>query len=267
MLTIVHAQTTGLDRFVGRDLWKQAPSKIELGRLSEILKVPKGYVMEPRPWHVWRTKHGNETRYIVLLGENLREIPGGISACVELFDGVGSKIGGWCFQAGWRALFVDASIEYSADLASDLIVLQVGRVINGRDIAKEYFAISSDRLRFIRLENAKGDAVQNEYVFSNAEIGIAPDANAVDDWARLLESQDKSDVLAALVFLGGRHLTEPERHLLPEPQEGRYGELFRQLLDSPRILALIARLGTSENQWIAQAAALAARGPRERLFQ
>ena len=83
----------------------------------------------------------------------------------------------------------------------------------------------------------------------------------------MLDSNDKADVLSALVFLGGRHIDEPARRLLPEPHESRYAEQFRQLIGDPRIRDLIARLSNSDNEWVKQAARLAGREPNERLIQ
>ena len=124
-----------------------------------------------------------------------------------------------CFQAGWRIALVSASIEYSHDLATDLVVLHTIPVINGLNVAKEYFAISNDQIRVIRIENDKGKLTQNEYIFANYEIGVGPTANNVDEWERLLKSKDKSDVLSALVFLGGRHIDGPDQDFGPGPHE------------------------------------------------
>jgi hypothetical protein len=179
-------------------------------------------------------------------------IPGGSSACVQVFDATANKINTWWFKTGWRISLYDASIEYSAALASDLILLHTAPDVNGRNVVKEYYALSNDRLRFIRMENDKGELVQNEYAFSNYEIGFSPDANNADQWITLLESKDKADVLSALVFLGGRHIDD---------------EWFRDLTGNARISALVARLADSDNEWIRQAAVLAARGPRERFLQ
>ncbi len=253
---------------VGRDLWKDPPTTAEQARLGELVgPIPKGFVFGPLPWQVWRIKGEGQARYVMLLGESEVIVPGGSSACVRLFDANAKSISSWSFQTGWRGSFDSASIELSNDLASDLIVLHMIRFINGRDIAKEYFAIKDDQLKFVRMESSKGEAVQNEYVYPNFEIGVVPDGIAVDQWVGLLESEDKADVLSALVFLGGRHLTEPQRTFAGEPRESRYAGLFQQLVGSPRIRELIERLSHSENEWIRQAALLATRGPRERLLQ
>jgi hypothetical protein len=262
----VLAQVAELDRLVGRDLRSVQPA--ERQRLMEMFgDVPTGFMIKPVPYHVWKTDHGGQTRYVALLGEPALMFPGGSSARAEIFDGEGRVIGAWSFQAGWCLFLSDASFEYSKALESDLVVLHVGPVFFGPGIAKEYFAIGKDRLRLVRMESDAGEAVQNEYVASPAEIGIVPDATTVDQFTRLLESSDKADVLSALVFLGGRHLDEPQRMSLPEPHESKYASLFQGLMDSPRIHALIDRLTASDNDWIAQAAKLAVRPPRERMLQ
>jgi hypothetical protein len=255
----VYGQVLELDRLAGKDLAKRSANDLE--RLKELLgEVPMGYMMKPTPWFVWKTDHDGQTRYIVFLGEGEILIPGGSSARVQLFDGSGKTAGAWSFQVGWRIFLDGVSFKYSKDLGSDLIVLRTNPVVNGRDIGKEYFAISNDRLRLVRLENGKREITQNEYIYTQGGVNLVPDATNVDQFADLLESKDKADVLSALVFLGGRHLGERDSY----PRDGRYAALLQELMDSPRISALIDHLSNSDDEWIRQASKLATRGPRER---
>jgi hypothetical protein len=263
----LHAQPALLDRFVDRNLWTEKPTQGESAQLERLIgESPKGFLTEPSSWHIWKTDRRGQTRYVVLLGEGLMVIPGGTSACVLLFDSTATMIRRWSFQTGWRIQLKDASLEHSADLDGDLLVIDTFRVINGRDVAKEIFAIGGDQLRLVRLEDSKGNAIQNEYVFANAEIGIVPEAQTTQEWTDLLQSKNKSDVLSALVFLGGRHLDEDARLALPETHESKYASLFQQLLASQPVRRRIDELSKSEDVWIRDAAALAARKPRERSF-
>ena len=177
---------------------------------------------------------------------------------MQLLDAAGRRIEGRSFATGWGHSLLDASIEFSQDLKSDLVVLHMGPNKIGAGDAKEYFAIGHDRLRLVRLENDRGDAAQDDYL--GRPVDFVPDAKSVDEFASLLESNDKADVLSALVFLGGRHLADRNSF----PVDGRYAKLFQELMDSPRVRALVERLTASDNDWIKQAAKLAARGPRER---
>lgn len=261
-------QGTELDALVGRDLWKDRLPQETQSRLDLIVgKVPKGVMMEPTPWHIWKTNRDGVVRFVVLLGEPEILVPGGSSACVLLLDGGSHRINSWSFQTGWRITLNNASFDFSADLGSDMIVLHMSRYVNGRNVAKEYFALSGDRLRLVRLESDKGEAVQNEYVFPNFEIGIVPTGEMEEEWIDMLRSANKADVLSALVFFGGRHITEAQRGFASEPSESKYASLFEKLISSSRIRELIAGLSNSENEWIRQAAQLASRGPRERLLQ
>lgn len=146
----VHAQTTELDRFVGRDLWKDKDNRRALA--ERIGKVAKGEIVEPTPWHVWKSDRNGQTRYIVRLVESEMIVPGGSTA--------------------W----------------------------------------------------------------------VAPDETTVDEWAGMLASENRVAALAALTFLGGRHLVEPGRNLLPEPKESKCASLFQQLVGDPRIHNLIDQL-------------------------
>jgi hypothetical protein len=255
-----YSQSTWLDPFVGIDLWKTTPA--ERSRIQQIFETPpQGVVVPPKPWHVWRTDRSGQPRDVVLLGERMLSRPGGSSACIQLFDAGAKKIGSWSFHTGWRIDLMTASIEYSSDLASDLVILHA--VSDGAVHLIEYFAVSRDRVRFVRMENAEGAQVQNEYVYLNDEIGIMPEANTTFQWSQLLESDDKADVLSALVFLSGKHSDDPQRRplpgprLIPPPHESKYVDLYYELLKNERIREQIRRLGTSDNSWIREAAALA----------
>lgn len=264
----LHAQIADLDRFIGIDLRLDPLSERDSRKLEEIIgPARKGIVLDFRPWNVWRTTRAGVTRYIVLSVEPLFSIPGEASACVQLFDASLKRIASWSFPTGWRISPESASFEYSKELSSDLLTLYVSRYINSHDIAKEYFAIANDRLQLVRLESRDGEALQNEYIDGNWEIGVVPAATTEDQWIFMLESKDPIEVLSALTFLGGRHIKESDRKFTSEPSESKYGALFLQLLGSPRIREIIARLGYSDSQWIRQAADLAAREPRERHIQ
>ena len=215
--------------------------------------------------HVWRAAPKGFGRYIVLSGAQMGSIPGISSARVQLLDDLPTMVGDSSFQTGWRLYLEEATFEYSAEVGSYLIVLHTTPVI-GRNSSKEYFSIGGDRLRLVRIEDEKGHAVQNEYIFPNAEIGLVPGAKTTREWVELLESTDTTDVLSALVFLGGRHRASPERPFLNEPKESRYARLFRELTDNTRIQELIRHSKMFDNEWIKQAAALPVRGSRDRPF-
>ncbi len=263
-LRSAHARAPNLDSLVGRDFWKIPPTKHEKIILKQILgPAPKLDTLvlltspkaTPTAWHVWRAAPKGLNRYIVLSAAQMGTIPGISTARVQLLDDTRTIVRDWSFQTGWRNLLVEAAFEYSSTLETYLIVLRTAAYPKGHDLTKEYFSISGDTLRLVRMEDDHGHVVQNEYVSPNAEIGVVPDAKTASQWIGLLESSDKTDVLSALVFLGGRHRTSPE--------ESPYDRQFRELMDNPRVQELIRQLKMSDSNWIQQAAALAATGPRD----
>lgn len=230
---VIPAQVPLLDSLLGKDLWKLPYTEREqLSQTAFVGKLPSSFVYAPSPWHAWKTRRNGQERYVLLLGESMFGIPGGSSAAVLLFDPSGQRIRSWSFQTGWRINLVDATFEFSDDLACDLLTIQTARVINGRNIAREYFALKYDQLRLIRLEDDSGQAIQNEYIYPNYEIGLVPDARTSFQWTAMLESTDKTEVLSALTFLGGRHLPEEWRRIPDESKESRYAAIFQELIDN-----------------------------------
>ena len=166
--------------------------------------------------------------------------------CVQLFDRASTLVRTWSFPTGYRNVLKDASFDYSSDLDTDVLVIRTAQVINGRDVAAEYFAVGDDNLRLVRLEDSKGSVVQNMY-HPEAAIGVKPSVQSIEEWTDLLRSMDKSDVLSALVFLGGEH--------------PGYEPLFADLVYTKGVRDLIEQLTHSNNQWIREAAYLAWSGP------
>lgn len=239
---VLDAQTTKLDQFVGKALSAGNFPDRELLTLDEVVgDVPRVFGVTPKPWYVWKTTGHGRTRYVIFLGGNLGLVPGGSVACVQLLDATAKIINSWSFSTGWRVDMSSARLEHSDALASDLIVISTEPQFGGPDVATEYFAISKDQLRLVRLESHHGDLAQNDYRASNREIGVAPEADTPEQWIALLESQDKVDVLSALVFLDGKGIDRPA------------------LARTARIRELIRRLAKSDDDWVRQAAQLAAR--------
>ncbi len=111
------------------EFWKDPLPGSDRARLNEIIGVVPKAGMEPPPWHIWKTSRDNLKRYIVLLGKPLLSTPGGSSACALLFDGELRRVNRWCFQTGWRITLESASLEFSDDLASDMLALHVFAVV------------------------------------------------------------------------------------------------------------------------------------------
>ena len=262
----VPAAATGLDPFVGRFLGRKHLASGERSALSEVIGTPlKEFPFGPDPWYVWRANRQDVASYIVLLVKEEFDVPGSSSACVLLFDGKARRISDSCFRTGYRLSPNNASLQFSQLLARDVVVFQTTRFINGANIAKEYFAIIGDQVRLIRLEDDKGSPAPNPYYETHRTIGATAEIKTVDQWISMLESQDRTEVLSALLYLGGLHYADtpstPTADALAEVQDEHQ---FWQLYRNPRIRRLITNLTHSDNQWVRDAASLAASDPEGR---
>jgi hypothetical protein len=189
-----------------------------------------------------------------LLGGLPPSIPGGASACVLLLDSAGNRITISSFEIGWRTVLTGATMEHPSDLGGYLIDISISPVINGRPIANEYFAVRNNRVQLVRLEDDKSKPVQNSYEYPNSQIGPIPDAISIEDWRALLESSEPSEVLSALVFLGGKHF---ERNPFPENiahESSAQVQHYKDAIGDQQIWALITKLESSGNKWIREAA-------------
>jgi hypothetical protein len=143
---------------------------------------------------------------------------------------------------------MSAALAYSESLRTDLIVLKVHPMLKSARAWKQYFAVNPDRLRFIRAEDGLGKVLARIHDGPTESKGLMPEANTADEWIELLQSKDKSDVLSALVFIGSEH-----------DSDAKDPAMVDELRNNTRIRALVERLRESDNEWIRQAAELAAR--------
>jgi hypothetical protein len=256
----IQAQVPLLDSLLGRDLSKSPSTETEKSGVTQLIgKVP----LWQQPWHVWKTSRNGQERYVLLMRQSVFSIPGSSYGAIQLFDRSGSRVRSWSFKIGSQMYADQATFEFSEDLNCNLITFQT-KSIKGRNIAREYFALKYDQLRLIRLEDDKGQAVQNEYLYPNNDIGLVPDAYSTFQWISMLESTDKSEVLSALTFLGGRFTDESMPRSPDLAKETKYTGLFEDLMENSQVRELISALTKSDHPWIRQAAVFAARAPRDR---
>ena len=203
--------------------------------------------------------------YLVLFVEDELMVPGGSSACLQTFDKSGNRLLTSCFQSGWRMTPESASLEFSRDAVSEVLVLHLSQFIGGYDIARQYYAFDEHSLRLIRLEDSAGKAFPAEFVNPNFEIGPPPTtATTTAAWLALLDSRERSEVLSALTFLGGRHVDEVLTADDGTPRRSRYAATFLSLMDDPRIRERLEQHARSHEPWIREAALLALRPPTTR---
>jgi len=130
------------------------------------------------------------------------------------------------------------------------------------DIAREYFSITRDGIKLIRLENIFGDFLRNHYHYPNYTIGGVSKPRSEDEALRVLDSNDTCALLETLIWIGGIH-AEPSTIVANEqPQELfkvnmeslEEAKLVDRIRTNPKVIAIIRKLSESNDKWIREAA-------------
>ncbi|NJK90694.1 MAG: hypothetical protein HC904_01985 [Blastochloris sp.] len=227
--------------------------------LKFLTKATDGSFLDPLPvpWHVWKLDTP-ETRYVVFSGQTIVIIPGYSSASILLVSESGEEIGSWKFLTGWRINIQSASTSYDHKLEAQIITVSTARAINGRDVAKQYFALVDDKLYFIRMEDSHGKLIRNHYLYSNHTLGGDLPVSDLTAWSAMLESRKLPLRLAALTYLSGEHINpdKPGADMPSERVEGaRLARAFRAADSTKRHITDYRK---SDNAWLKEAADLAA---------
>ncbi len=141
--------------------------------------------------------------------------------------------------------------------SGQILRLDVSPAANGRDVARQYYAVIEGRLALIRLEDHQGELIENIYDPPDFAIGPRVPDRTPQEWEQALLSNDPAEILRSLVWLGGWHVRRgtPEHRVSGESRAG--AELADRVLHRPLIQRRVcAELQNSagSNPWIRQAA-------------
>ena len=109
---------------------------------------------------------------------------------------------------------------------------------------------------FIRMEDSRTNPVRNDYTYPHFTAGVSIKGVAEQEWIDLLKSENPVDVLSALVFLGGKHMSPKERKIDVACEELDQAKLFERLKQSNVVNELIDKHHQSTIDWVREAAAL-----------
>ena len=202
-----------------------------------------------------------EQRYILIEESPLVTVPGESRLRLSLFTENGILLSSSEFSAGWRIVLSEIRLIQVKGIEGDVLEVESYPMINGADVAKQYYAPVADEMRLIRLEDSSGALISNIYRTPNHTIGFTPIGRSADDWEKALESKDVTEVLAALTWLGGVHLNVDG---VGDGQPASWHEYVSEanLVETVRgrsaVKASLERLKHSDNRWIREAAKAAA---------
>ena len=120
------------------------------------------------PYYIWKVyAQKNTLRYVIVDAEQLQRIPGASRACISLFDEAGILVGSSEFSTGWRIDIKGMVKMQDSIIGVPVIIISTRPFINGRDIARQYYALFNDNAVLVRLENSDGSITRNRYTTSN----------------------------------------------------------------------------------------------------
>lgn len=159
---------------------------------------------------------------------------------------------------------MSAFVSNCAIIGANAIEVQTEAVFGGKDVRRQLYGILENRVALLRIEDASGNLLANEYQYSTHQIGPDPPTRTEEQWELLLCSSDRASVLEALTWIGGRHY---EGEQLPDFSLLSQREIAAEKAESVRMAAAvrvrsavqkrIGELATSDNPWIREAAELA----------
>ena len=110
------------------------------------------------PWFLWTHPSGS---LVLLEASHIRSIPGQSSARITVITGNGKLLTQTRFLTGHRIDVVNAHRLASKSRNEFLFVINSQPVINGRDVAKQFYTIIDDYPFLLRLEDSDGNPVEN----------------------------------------------------------------------------------------------------------
>ena len=110
------------------------------------------------PWFLWRHPAGN---LVLLEASHIMCIPGQSSARITVIDENGKRVNQTVFSTGWRIDVVNAERIDPISQTGLFFAINSQNEINGRDVAKQYYAIIDDETFLLRIEDSNGNSLMN----------------------------------------------------------------------------------------------------------
>ena len=246
--------------FENQDLRKlDQKSRVELQKaINTLVGKRENELLIPRLISKIANAQG-QISYALIEESPLLTIPGECGIRVHVFSLEGKLLSNSAFSSGWRITLTEMQLKYMPEIGREALEVSSKPVINGRDVAKQYYALIGEKALLVRLEDSGGQLIRNIYGAPNHTIGFTLTGRSAKDWEKALESNDVAEVLATLTWLGGIHWnprTPAPEYTHEEMSEARLADDVRS---REGVKVAIRRLMQSENTWVRNAAELAAK--------
>jgi len=240
-------------------------SDAELDRLFAFLETHFPRYCESiktlEPYYLWEILNSNTpSKYVMVGGKELEIVPGSSRAFISVFDESDGRVNTSAFSSGWRINIKDMEFIKVSTIGVPLVVVSSCPLVNGRDIALQYYALCNNQAVLVRLERSDGIIMPNVYIPINQMIGPPVPKKSVDEWEASLNSNDKVEILIALMWISGIHRDRPTLHTGDagsHHERNEYLEQIRYMFSRVSVRETLIFLGRDDHPWIRQAARLA----------
>lgn len=249
--------------FENQSLSKLAKAQVERleSAIDALVGKRENEILVPRLLTTISDSNG-QMRYALIEESPLLVIPGNSGLSVHVFGQDGSLIRSSVFHTGWRIVVTDIRVAYLPQISRKALEVRSEPVINGGDVAKQFYALVNNEVSLIRLEDKAGHLIRNAYGAPNHTFGFTITKRSTNEWKDALESLDFAEVLATLTWLSGTHLDPKEA--VPEvsgmPPVAHEDIIEARLAGEVRrgeaVQKRLKDLSVSQNLWVRQAAKL-----------
>ncbi|HEX7334079.1 MAG TPA: hypothetical protein VF290_21415 [Pyrinomonadaceae bacterium] len=213
--------------------------------------------LQPRLFSKVSTNNG-EQKYVLVEMAPLLIIPGNSHLRINVFNPEGNLINSSEFRSGWRIDLGEIRFIHVQGIRGEVLEVESYPVINGADIARQYYALVGDKMRLIRLEDSAQALTPNTYRLPNYTIGVTEVGQSAAVWQEALLSNDVVEALAALTWLGGEHCDVNDREPAHWHEDVSEARLVDEVRRRPAVKAAVKALQNSDNPWVRDAAISAA---------
>lgn len=268
------ASADGLEEYAEKDLRKIGANGIKsfvtaFEELTGDQLDDQADLQSVKPWWVKPFRNGNAAWMLLEAYPGL-EIPDVSGVRVHVFDKTWKRLFKQSFPTGYRLFLREADLQVDGSGGEPLLVVKV--VSSGPFIVKpgpkrplfeqgsfqrQFFGLVGSELALVRIEDDGGRLVRNGYVWSVPPKGPSVPIRTKDEWIRRLGASNRSEQLAALVWLTGTHLPSGKERRPNVSQESVESSLvFESVRDAAETNAILEGLKSSNDPWIREYANL-----------
>ncbi len=239
----------GLERYVGVDLRTLSPEEGEaFDRRVEALEGGAKDEWRLERWWV-KPFDGGDATWLMLRARSVYDNPGAAVLEFHFYDKDWKALRKQRFQAGTWLFVSEVSIVKENPLGRELVMVEMdsqGPEVYGESKAskaeafkrgwfqKQFYAFEKGGFVLVRIEDSKGEIVQNDYDRDPPRIGPAVPARSANEWLALLREGNAVGRLEAMVWISGA---------------SRFRAGRKELRQSD-VAAELKKLEGSENAWV-----------------